>query len=182
MFDKTNSTATVAASKKILEDIRLVDNRTIQEIIDDQFIPIDDRTQQKLADNDYLSFKSENESDDNRVTIEDVEDGVLTIENNDKVTIKDDFNIDDFNKKTYRPVDNRTIQEIIDDQFILIDDKTQQELEDDDYLSFESENEIDATSAWDNNKTTVSKPGPIYKLSTDYNKKVNAAEKLKKNT
>ena len=76
-----------------------------------------------------------------------------------------------------RPVDNRTIQEIIDDQFIPIDDRTQQELEDDDYLSFESENEIEATSAWDNNKTTVSKPGPIYKLSTDYNKKVKAAEK-----
>ena len=126
LFDKTNSTATVAASKKILEDIRLVDNRTIQEIIDDQFIPIDDRTQQELADNDYLSFESENESDDNRVTIEDVEDGVLTIENNDKVTIKDDFNIDNFNKKTYRPVDDWTIQEIIDNQFIPIDDRTQQ--------------------------------------------------------
>ena len=180
LFDKTDSTATVDASKKILEDIRPVDNRTIQEIIDDQFIPIDDRTQQELADNDYLSFKSENESDDNRVTIEDVEDGVLTIENNDKVTIKDDFNIDNFNKRTYQPVDDWTIQEIIDNQFIPIDDRTQQELEDDDYLSFESENEIDATSAWDNNKTTVSKPGPIYKLSTDYNKKVKAAEKIKR--
>ena len=82
-------------------------------------------------------------------------------------------------KKTYRPVDDRTIQEIIDDQFIPIDDRTQQELEDDDHLSSESENEIDATSVWDNNKTTVSKPGPIYKLSTDYNKKVKAAEKKK---
>ena len=83
-------------------------------------------------------------------------------------------------KKTYRPVDDRTIQEIIGDQFIPIDDRTQQELEDDDHLSSESENEIDATSAWDNNKTTVSKPGPIYKLSTDYNKKVKAAEKIKR--
>ena len=72
-----------------------------------------------------------------------IEDGVPTIENNDKVTIKDDFNIDDFNKKTYRPVDDRTIQEIIDDQFILIDDRTQQELADNDYLSFENENESD---------------------------------------
>ena len=105
------------------------------------------------------------------MTIEDVEDGV---------TIKDDFDIDDFNKKTYRPVDDRTITELTDNQFIPIDDRTQQELEDDDYLSFESENEIDATSAWDNNKTTVSKPGPIYKLLTDYNKKVKAAEKIKK--
>ena len=83
-------------------------------------------------------------------------------------------------KKMYWPVDNRTIQEIIDYQFILIDDRTQQELEDDDYLSFESENEIDITSAWDNNKTTVSKPGPISKLSTDYNKKIRAAKTNKK--
>ena len=177
LFDKTDLTVMVDASKKILGDIRPVGNRTIQEIIDDQFIPIDDRTQQELADDDYLSFESENESDGNRATIED---GVLTIKNNDKVTIKDDFNIDDFNKKTYQPVDDRTIQEIIDDQFIPIDDRTQQELEDDDHLSSESENEIDATSAWDNNKTTVSKPDPIYKLSTDYNKKVKAAEKIKK--
>ena len=80
----------------------------------------------------------------------------------------------------YWPVDNRTIQEIIDYQFIPIDDRTQQELEDDDYLSFESENEIDITSAWDNNKTTVSKPGPISKFSTDYNKKIRAAKTNKK--
>ena len=70
-------------------------------------------------------------------------------------------------------------QEIIDDQFIPIDNRTQQELEDDDYLSFESGNEIGATSAWDNNKTTVSKPGSIYKLSTDYKKKIRAAKKKK---
>ena len=161
LFDKKDSTATAEASKKILEDIRPVDNRTIQEIIDDQFIPVDDRTQQELKDHDYLSFESENEAEDNKVTIE------------------DDFDIDDFNKKTYRPFDNRRTQEIIDDQFIPIDDRTPQELEDDDYLSFDSENEIDATSAWDNNKTTVSKPGPIYKLSTDYNKKIRAVKKIK---
>ena len=161
MFDKTDSTATVDASKKMLEDIRPVDNRTIQEIIDDQFIPTDDRTRQELKDDDYLSFESENEAEDNKGIIE------------------DDFDIDNFNKKTYWPVDNRTTQEIIDDRFILIDDRTQQELEDDDYLSFESENEIDTTSAWDNNKTTVSKPGPIYNFSTDYNKKIRAAKKIK---
>ena len=137
----------------------------------DQFIPIDDRTQQDLKNDDYLSFESESENEDDKVTIEDVKDDT----NSDKVTItddiKDDFNIEDFNKKTYRPVDNRTIQEIIDNQFIPIDDRTQQELEDDDYLSVESENEIDTSSGWDNNKTTISKPGPIYKLSTYYNKK-----------
>ena len=179
MFDKTDSTETINASKKILENIRPIDTRTIQEIIDDQFIPIDDRTQQELKDDYYLSFESESENEDDKVTIEDVKDDT----NSDKVTItddiKDDFNIDDFNKKTYQPVDNRTIQEIIDDQFIPTDDRTQKELEDDDYLSFESENEIDKTSAWDN-KTTISKPGPIYKLSTDYNKKIRAAKKKRR--
>ena len=178
LFDKTDSTETINASKKILENIRSIDNRMIQEIIDAQFIPIDDRTKQELNDDDCPSFESENEDD--KVTIEDVKDDT----NSDKVTIADDikhdFNIDDFNKKTYRPVDNRTIQEIIDDQFIPIDGRTQQELEDDDYLSFESENETDTTSAWDNNKTTISKPGPIYKLSTDCNKKIRAAKKNKR--
>ena len=78
LLDKTDSTAMVDASKKILEDIQPVGNRTIQEIIDDQFIPIDHRTQQELKDDDYLSFESENETEDNKVTIE------------------DDFDIDDF--------------------------------------------------------------------------------------
>ena len=67
----------------MLEDIRPVDNRTIQEIIDDQFIPTDDRTRQELKDDDYLSFESENEAEDNKGIIE------------------DDFDIDNFNKKTY---------------------------------------------------------------------------------
>ena len=56
-------------SKNILEDviqssqknIRLVDNRTIETLIDDDFILIDDRTQQELEDNDYIEL----ESDDN---------------------------------------------------------------------------------------------------------------------
>ena len=68
----------------------------IQEIIGDQFIPIDNRTQQELRDDDYLSFESENESEDNKVTIEDIEDD---IESDKVTTIKDDFDIDDFNKK-----------------------------------------------------------------------------------
>ena len=83
--------------------------------------------------------------------------------------------------RNLRPVDTRTEQETIEDQFILIDDRIQQELEDDDYLSFESESEdieienIDTTSAWHNNKST--KPRAIFKLSTDYNKKIRAAKK-----
>ena len=87
--------------------------------------------------------------------------------------------------RNIRPIDTRTEQEIIEDQFIPIDDRTQQDLEDDDYLSFESESEdievenIDTTSAWDNNKSTAIKLGAIFKLSTDYNKKVRAANKIK---
>ena len=57
-------------------------------------------------------------------------------------------NISDNILRNIRPADNRTVQEIIDDQFILIHDRTQQELED---ISFESENKteeiIDTTTA-----------------------------------
>ena len=66
--------------------------------------------------------------------------------------------------------DNRTVQEIIDDQFIPIDDSS---------LDSEIEN-MDVTSAWDPEKTTITNPGPIIKLSTDYNRKVKAANKIKK--
>ena len=45
--------------------------------------------------------------------------------------------------RNIRPVDNRTEQEKIDNQFIPIDNRTRQELEDDDYLSFESDIEVD---------------------------------------
>ena len=69
--------------------------------------------------------------------------------------------LEDINKmsdnifRNLRPVDTRTEQETIEDQFIPRDDRTQQELEDDDYHSFESESEdieienIDTSSAWD---------------------------------
>ena len=82
--------------------------------------------------------------------------------------------------KNLRPVDNRTEQELADDQNTPLDDRTQQELEDDDYNSLESDaNEIDTTSAWDQNKATITKPGPIIKLLTDFNRKVKAATKIK---
>ena len=38
---------------------------------------------------------------------------------------------------------------------------------------------IDKTSVWDQNKTEIIKPGPIIKLSTDFDRKVKAAEKIK---
>ena len=40
--------------------------------------------------------------------------------------------------------------------------------------------EIDTISAWDQNKTDIAKPGPIVKLSTEYDRKLKAAKKIKK--
>ena len=131
MFSYRDSIPTAEASKDILKNIRPTDDRTIEQIIDDQFIPIDDRIQQELEDNNYAGFESET-------------DDVVTLESIDEKDNKPDDN---------RPIDNRTIQEIIDDQFIPIDERTQQELQDQDNISLESESEIeniDLTSAWDN--------------------------------
>ena len=92
------------------------------------------------------------------------------------------------------PVDYRTVEEKIEDDFIPIDYRTWHELEDDDYNNLESyietekidtitpnltEEEIDTTTAWDPNQTEAAKPGPIIKLSTDYNKKIKVANKIK---
>ena len=57
-----------------------------------------------------------------------------------------------------------------------------QQLKDDNYLSLDSENEIieiDTTSAWDPKKSSVARPGEIFRLSTDYNRKLKAANKIK---
>ena len=80
--------------------------------------------------------------------------------------------------RNLRLVDNRTDQELIDDQFILIDDRTQQKLEDDDYISLDEEI-IDTLAAWNPKKTKIPKSGQIIKLSLDYNKKLRAANKIK---
>ena len=101
--------------------------------------------------------------------------------------------------RNLRLVDNRTEQEKIDDQFILTHNRTQQELEGDKYLSLESDVEIenidtkleedeesdieieniDTTNAWDPKKPTTAKPGAVINLSTDYNKKIKAENKMK---
>ena len=78
--------------------------------------------------------------------------------------------------KTIRPVDDRTIEQLIDDDFVSIDDRTQEELEDDNYIKLDSDDNvhIDLTAAWDLKQTTVSADygKPKIKLSTDFNKKV----------
>ena len=71
LFDKRDSNKTVEVSKNILNDelqssqknIRPVDDRTIEQLIDDDFISIDDRTQQELEDDDYIKLESDNNVD-----------------------------------------------------------------------------------------------------------------------
>ena len=119
MFSDRDSPETIEASKNylgeinemsdnILRNLRPVDNWTIDQLIDDEFIPIDIRTQQGLEDDYYHSLESE--SEDNKVTFEN---DFETDSEDNKVTIENDFDIDDFNKKTYRPVDDRILEEII---------------------------------------------------------------------
>ena len=97
-------------------------------------------------------------------------------------TLHVDINALSDNKlRNLRPADNRNLQNLIDDDFIPIDDRTQKEREDDDNTSLEGETppiiDIDTTSALEQNKTDIASPGPIIKLSTDYDRKVKAAKK-----
>ena len=231
--DALKDTDMQAPSDNILRNLRPVDNRNIQQLIDDDFIPIDDRTQQEREGDDNISLLSEEDDgditlsrEDDAVTIEDVIEPTVTapfikptittpfleptINNTPKkpfmVTIEDilepptttdqipplaapktlDVDINALSNnilKNLRPVDNRNIQQLIEDDFISIDDRTQQEREDDDNISLEGEAPpiitIDTTSAWDQNKTEIAKPGPVIKLSTDYDRKVKVARKIK---
>ena len=67
--------------------------------------------------------------------------------------------------RNLRPVDNRNLKNLIDDDFIPIDDRTQQEREDDDNISLAGEAPpvitIDATNGWDQNKTEIARPEPV---------------------
>ena len=88
-------------------------------------------------------------------------------------------------QKNIRPVDDRTIEQLIDDDFISIDNRTQQELEDNDYIELESDDgnvDIDLRAAWDPKKTTVFADYGKSKIkpSTDFNQKVRVANKIKK--
>ena len=155
-FDRVNNLATEQKKHKKIED-------TIETVID-----------HKNPFNTFDDFWWEDDLFNNRDSQDtiDVSKNIL-----DKIQ-----NISENILRNIRPVNNRTVQEITDDDFIPIDDRTQQELEDDDYNSLESENEIeniDVSDAWDPKKTTITNPGPIIKLSTEYNKKVKVANKIK---
>ena len=203
--DVLNDIDIKALSDNVLRNLRPVDNRTIQELIDAEFIPIDDRTPQERAHDDNTSLESENKE----VTIEDVlepdevetrppfynivppKPNIITVENIFKPptappkTLDVDINaLSDNILRNLKPVDNRNLQNLIDDDFIPLDDRTQQEREDSDNISLAGEAPpiitIDTTNAWDQNKTEIARPGPAYKLSTDFDRKVKAANKIKK--
>ena len=129
-----------------------------------------------LEDDNYLSSESDNEIDTPAVVKLD------DILKPTTVTLEKINEISDNILRNIKPVDNRTKQELIDDQFIPLDDRTYQQLQDEVYLSLESDNEIieiDKTNAWDSKKTSVAKPDEIFKLSADYNRKLKAANKIK---
>ena len=52
-----------AISDNILRNLWPVNDRTAQEQAEDDFISTDDRTQQELEDDDFLSIASDNESE-----------------------------------------------------------------------------------------------------------------------
>ena len=166
-----------------------------QQLIDDDFVDLQTKIDQ-VNDVATEQKKQKDVSD----TIEDVMDERNPFNNFDNSWWEDDLfnnrdsketvevsknildNIKDISNnilKSIRLTDNRTIEELVDDDFIEIDNRAQQELEDNDYIELESPvEEIDLTTAWDPKKTTVADASvPQVKLSTDFNKKVKAANK-----
>ena len=127
-FDKVNDVATEQKKQKKIED-------TIESVIDD-----------KNPFNNFDDFWWEDELFNNRDSQETVEAS--------KNILDEIQDISDNILKNIRPVDNRRVQELIDDDFIPIDDRTQQELEDDDYNELESETEIKEISLWGPKQTT----------------------------
>ena len=100
MFSEKDSVPTINASKDILEEInemsenvlrnlRPVDARTEPEKIEDQFIPTDDRTQQELEDDDYLSFESESED----IEVENIDTTAAWDDDNKSTAVKTRCNI-----------------------------------------------------------------------------------------
>ena len=120
-FDKVNDIATEQEKRKKIED-------TMESVIDEN-----------NHFNNFDGFWWEDDLFNNRDSREPVE-----VSKNILDEIQD---ISDNILRNIRPVDNRTIEELIDYDFIPIDDRTQQELEDHDYNSLESDTEIEEISA-----------------------------------
>ena len=71
---KNTHNVDIQALLDILKNLRPRDNRTIQELIHDDFIPLDHRTWQECMDDDNISLQSNNDM----VTIEDIPDDKYT--------------------------------------------------------------------------------------------------------
>ena len=186
-FNKVNDVATEQKKQKEIEDV-------IKTVIKDP-----------LPNNDFWWEEEVFNKNDSPPTVDATKIIVHDIKekNDDALKNIDIQAISDNILKNLQPVHNRNIQEIIDDDFIPIGDTTQQQLEDNYFFSLADENEseievdtpseseievdtadpeiveIDTTSAWDHNKTDIAKPGPIVKLSTEYDRKLKAGKKIK---
>ena len=144
MFNRKDPIDTVEISKSVLDEIRdindpyaattfieqdIVDDRTLEELIHDDFIELEGRTPQQLVDNDFIELE------------------------------------------------DRTPQQLVHDDFIEIESDNNQDTDD--------ENEVNeltlAQIQWDPKNTAVSADTkPRIKLSTDFNRKLKAANKIKK--
>ena len=121
-----------------------------------------------IPTNDYWWEEDIFSRDDEQFTIDATKNIVDDIKTNDI----DLQALSDNILRNLRPVDDRSIQQLIDEDFVPIDDRTLQEREDDDNISLANyEDIIDTASAWDENKTEITEPRAIYKISTDYNKR-----------
>ena len=117
-----------AISDNILRNLRPFDKRNTLQLIDEDFISVDSRTQQELDDDDYFSLESDNENPD-VFTIEDVSDNEIdtpaaAVLKPLPIPLEKINEISSNNLRNTRPLENGTKQELIDDQFIPLDDRT----------------------------------------------------------
>ena len=124
---------------------------------------VDDVLKKPITTNDYWWEEDIFSKDDNQSMI----DATKTIVDDIKTNDIDLKALSDNILRNLRPIDDRSIQQLIDDDFIPMDDRTLQEREDDDNISLADDE--DATSAQDQNKTEIEKPyqKPAEKIDGD---------------
>ena len=107
---------------------------------------VDDVVKDQTLTNDYWWEEDFFRQDDEQSTI----DTTKTIVDNIKTNDRDLEALLDNILRNLKPVDDRSIQQLIDDDFIPIDDRTLQQREDDDDITLaDYDDVIDTTSAWD---------------------------------
>ena len=124
---------------------------------------VGDVLKKPIPTNDYWWEEDIFSKDDNQSMI----DATKTIVDDIKTNDIDLKALSDNILRNLRPIDDRSIQQLIDDDFIPMDDRTLQEREDDDNISLADDE--DATSAQDQNKTEIEKPyqKPAEKIDGD---------------